>query len=114
MPSFASPELCRFRGDNEVIALTRTIDGVPADITGNTYILTVNKDVNPADTANQVGVEIGTVPVGTDGVIEFQPSGSTEDWPPGAWTYDIQQTSSQGRIKTIAKGVYRVLQDVTK
>lgn len=117
MTSFCpiSLDICRTRGDDRPfsIVLKQLSDGTVIDITGRTYILTVNSEDEPVDDTNQKFQLAGVVAVGTDGRVTFSPDVPARDLVVGEYFFDIQETAT-GTIKTIAKGQWDVLQDITK
>lgn len=90
-------------------------DGATAqDITGWSYILTVNTEKNPADTTNQQFQVTGVIEDAPGGVVGFSPTAVNTDITPGKYWYDIQQTDGAGGIRTIVKDRFIIEQDITK
>ncbi|MDX1526995.1 MAG: hypothetical protein R3337_00120 [Gammaproteobacteria bacterium] len=113
------PELKRYRGDDFVRVLTFKKNGIARDVTGFTFTLTVNSDEDPTTAANQVLQETGVPTDATNGIVSFTPVGDMDALtvtPAGAdYYYDIEEThTASGRKRTIAKGKFKVLQDITK
>ena len=117
-------DLCFTRGDTFVWE-RRIVDEQtppqPRDITGFGFTLTVDSQPNPPDTSTNVFSIVGTVPVGTDGIVRFQ--FSLANWaaytaaigePPNVAFYDLQQTDGASDPRSIRKGKFRVDQDITK
>ncbi len=117
--------LCRKRGDSfadeftirepqtEAQALAGT-PGTPIDITGFSFLLTVDIDPDPTDASNNLFQLTGSITDATGGVVDFSPSAVESDQTPDVYFYDIQQTDGGGKIRTIATGQYEITQDVTK
>jgi len=118
-------ELCRRRGDSfadeftirepqtEAQALAGT-PGTPIDITGFSFILTVDPESDPLTSANNLFALTGNITDATGGVVEFAPSTVQSDQTPDVYFYDIQQTDGGAAIRTIAVGPYEITQDITK
>lgn len=109
-------DFCLSRGDS--VAFTFTLKtGNPAlaiDITGSTFLLTVDPEPNPADAVNNLFQLAGTLTNPTGGVVQFQPTPVDLDQTPGVYFHDVQWTDSSGAIRTIAAGEFEIQQDVTK
>lgn len=112
------------RGDT--FAFTFTIQdsaGAALDLTGNSYVLTVNLEEDPATTANEVFSTAGALLAqsgATLGQVQF--AFTTANWTafdgkataPVTVYCDLQQTDSGGGLRTIAKGPFVVSQDISK
>ncbi len=114
-------ELCRKRGDTAPDKITvldsesTTTPKEPLDITGFSYILTINTERDPDGSVGNELVSIaGAITDAVNGVVEFAFTGPDSDQTPDEYWYDIQQTDAGGRIKTIAKNKYTFFQDITK
>lgn len=104
----------RYRGDTAADSITITYrSGTVIDLTGCTVILTVNSELNPTDTANQVFSLTGTSPDPTNGIVLFYPDSTQADHV-GVYYYDIQLTDSSGYKRTVAKDTYLFIQDISK
>ena len=107
-------EICRKRGDTKTMTFRLKVNGVVQDITDDTFLLTVNRDKEPADTTNQLFQLAGTIVSASGGLFSFQPA---DDQPvdPGSYFYDIQWLEDVANEKlTILAGKYVVEQDITK
>ena len=109
-------DITRKRGDTyaeekEVISATT---GLPMNISGYSFLLTVDPAEKPTDDANNVFQVTGVITDATNGLVEFAPSPAQADRYPGVYFYDIQMTDGDGRIRTIETGKYTVEQDITK
>lgn len=111
----ATIDLCITRGDTTPWTYTvKDAAGVVVDITGFTYLLTVDPSDEPADAVNNLFQLTGTVPVGTDGVVQFGLSLVQSDQTPDQYFYDVQQTDTAAKIRTIVVGGFEFKQDLTK
>lgn len=114
--------IARKRGDtapDKLFILDPESPGNPLDITGFSFILTVNTEQDPDPVGPPiVGTELvsvtGTITDGPNGEVEFPWSAGDADQTPEDYFYDVQQTDTAGRILTIAKERYIIQQDVTK
>lgn len=107
--------ITRYRGDtaSDIINVTDA-NGDAIDVTGYTFYLTVNTERNPTDDSNQLFQITGTIVGSPINTVFFTPSSVQADQTPGRYYYDIQMEDSSGRIKTLQKGTYKFLQDITK
>lgn len=106
--------ITRSRGDTHPFTLViKDAAGDVIDITGRTYKLTVDPSSEPTTADNNLFTLTGVVPVGTDGKVEFEPDATEADQSPDTYFFDVEQTST-GKIRTIAKGPFVFLQDITK
>lgn len=113
--------ICRKRGDTAPDKITvldpesTTNPKAPLDITGFSYVLTVNTERDPDGV---VGTEIaliaGVVTSGPAGTVEFPWTDPLADQTPEVYWYDYQQTDAAGKTKTIAKNQYIFFQDIGK
>lgn len=108
-------DLERKRGDTyaDEIAVTSTITDLPIDITGYSFKLTLDPDKNPIDASGNVYVLTGSIIDAANGIVGFSPSAVEADQL-GTFFYDIEMTDGAGKIRTIEKGKYKYLQDITK
>ena len=115
-------DLCFHRGDTFVWErVYKDENGNVVDITGFSFVLTVDSRANPDDASTNIFQATATVPVGTDGRLLFQ--FSVANWtayttaigdPPNFAFYDMQQTDTSADLRTIRFGKFRVKQDKTK
>lgn len=111
----ASIDLCRTRGDTTLFTLTITDgSGTAINITGYTITLTVDPSDEPSDATGNLFSLVATVTDGPNGVATFELSAAQADQVPGEYFYDIQMLDTSGRIRTITKGSWDVVQDITK
>jgi len=87
--------------------------GALVDLTGASFILTVNEEEDPdADELAEFSL-VGVVAAPLTGVVEFTLSESSADHV-GRFFYDIQMTDVQGYIRTMMRGPFEMRQDITK
>jgi hypothetical protein len=116
MAELVGEVLDRKRGDTapDVVLVLDPETGGPLNITGFEYVLTVNTERNPVDDSAQLVEIVGSLTAPLAGRVEFAWSPTNADQVPGRYWYDIEQTDTAGRVKTIAKNQYRIHQDITK
>lgn len=87
------------------------------NITGYSFLLTVDPSKTPIDSANNIFQVIGEVDedqVNNIGRVSFTPSETDTD-NVGKFYYDIQYIDTQGHKKTFVKGFkFTIGQDITK
>lgn len=108
-------DICISRGDT--VPWTFTIKdsaGTAVDITGFSFLLTVDPSSEPANDTNNLFQLTGTITNAAGGVVQFMMSAVQADQTPGEYFYDLQQTDGGGAIRTLAKGTFEFKQDVTK
>jgi hypothetical protein len=108
--------LCISRGDTQPWTFT-VKEGTPAvakDITGFSYLLTVDPSPEPTGSGNNLFQLSGSLTDPTNGVVQFEMSAAQADQTPNEYYYDLQQTDGAGDIRTIAKGKFTFNQDITK
>ena len=95
--------------------ILRDASQTPIDVTGFTFVLTVDTREEPDDaTTNQFQLT-GVLEDAPNGRISFQPSQPNADLlDPGTYFYDIQQTDGASNIRTISKGQYIILPQITQ
>jgi len=107
--------ICRARGDTFPWTFT-ILDsaGAAVDITGFSFLLTVDPQEDPPDATGNLFQLVGTIPLGTDGVVRFSMTALEADQEPNEYFFDLQMTDGTGKIRTIAKGPFEFHQDITK
>lgn len=103
------------RGDTRPI-LFQLFDpgtGEPEDITGYSFLLTVDTLQNPPDATTQVVQLTGAIVTAVSGIFAFTPTALESDLL-GAHYYDLQVTDDLGGIDTVEKGRISFRQDITK
>ena len=108
--------LCISRGDTTPWTFTiKTCTPLAVvNITGFSYLLTVDPSDEPADSVNNLFQLEGTITDGPNGIVQFKLSVSNANQTPNVYFYDLQQTDGAGKIRTIAKGQFEFQQDTTK
>lgn len=114
-------EICWGRGDTDAKIFTITDDATPAvalDVSTWSFTLTVNTVKDP-DTVGPIGVEqfavVGAfVTDGTDGKVSFTPAPGDTDIAPAKYFYDIERQIAAASVKTLVKGVSKIIQDISK
>lgn len=110
-------DICVARGDSPVMTfqITDPSDGSVVDITGFTFVLTVDPEPFPADAVNNLfQVTAGPIVGGTTGQVQMQPTTVNTNQPASAYFYDLQMTTLTPSIRTILRGQFQIQQDVTK
>ena len=100
-----------YRGDRIDWPYTYKVGGVATDITGYTFLFTVNSEKEPDDTSGQIFQSEATIIDAGTGALSLL---LTTEIDPGDYFYDIQVTKDNGNVKTLEKGSFKVLQDITK
>jgi hypothetical protein len=107
------------RGDSYPIPikLTDSITGLPLNLTGYTFVMTVDSKENPADDTTQLFQVAGIIADPTTGIVSFQPTEVNTDLTPRPLTkpywYEIEYTTLSTR-RTIAKYKLAIVQDLAK
>jgi hypothetical protein len=110
----------RKRGDtapDKITIMDFDNPGSPLDITGFAYLFTINsvKDPDPSIPYGDEKLQlIGTIPLGTDGIVLFNWNTTNANQEPRQYWYDVQQIDLSGTVKTIVKNTYTFYQDVSK
>lgn len=105
--------ICRKRGDTFPIEITVSDvnTGLPLDITGNTFTLSVSPENAPA-VANYTFQSTGSILVAVDGTVSFAISAANAD-NVGIFYFDVEMVA--GTFKTtIMGGTFEFNQDITK
>lgn len=107
--------ITRFRGDTVADQFTvKDAAGVVVNITGFSFIMTVNTLKAPPDVSTQLFSVAGVITNPTGGVVEFRPTVANASQLPGKYYFDIQMTDAGGKIQTLCVGSYTFKQDITK
>jgi len=123
-----SSQICYVRGDTKAIRIkVEVLDDTvspqlqPLDINGYSFTLTVNTEQDPVAGSPGNGTQLlsiaGTVGSPTSaGIVDFSPALIDSDALPAPETlyYDIQMTDVPGVKRTIAKGEFETIMDITK
>lgn len=106
-----------YRGDSYPLELTvkdaNTKEVI--DITGYSFILTIDTLKEPPDNTTKVFSVNGVLNVDpTTGKVSFTPTALNTAIDTGSYYYDVQMTDASIHIRTIAKNKWKILQDITK
>jgi hypothetical protein len=114
--SYVSKDLSPLiRGDDWTIKLEIQSDGVPLDISGYKFYLTLKANIDDADPgALQVSV---VTPTNAESVLGISYIIATDVETSGldalSYHYDIQQIDTSGHVQTLQLGKVKVIKDVT-
>lgn len=105
----------RKRGDSyaDEFTITYKETGVPVNLAGCTFLLSLDTLASPPDGTTQVYQLTGVVSDPTKGVVGFSPTTTQAD-KVGYYYFDVQMTDATGAVRTIASGRYVYKQDITK
>lgn len=107
--------IIRYRGDTVADEFTiKDANGVVVNITGFSFIMSVNSLRAPPDISTQLFTTPGVLTNPTAGVVEFRPTVLQATQAPGKYYFDVQMTDAGGKIQTLAVGTYTFKQDITK
>ena len=108
-------DICISRGDTVPWTFTiKDSSGTAVDITGFSFLLTVDPSDEPADALSNLFQLTGTITDAVNGVVQFQMSAGQADQTPAVYYYDLQMTDGLAAIRTVAKGEFEFKQDITK
>lgn len=108
-------DLSIHRGDTKPWRYTvKDSAGAAVDITGYTFLLTVDPSDEPANSDNNLFQLTGTIIDGPAGIVEFGMSAVQADQTPSVYYYDVQMTDGAAKLHTIIKGKFTFKQDITK
>lgn len=105
----------RKRGDTyaDEFIIKSKATGLPINITGYTFTLTVDPAKDPVDATNNLFTLTGTIIDAVAGRVEFAPTTVQADHV-GQYYYDVQMIDGSGRKRTIVLAKYKLVQDITK
>lgn len=105
----------RKRGDDyaDVFTLSSKKTKLPINITGYSFLLTVDPDKAPVDSTNNLFKLTGEIIDAAGGKVGFAPTAVQADRI-GSFYYDVQMIDASGKKRTIAEGKYKFIQDITK
>ena len=108
-------DLSMVRGDDKTINLTFQENGSALNISGGTVFLTIKNKYEDSDTNAIYVTENSTHTVAISGTSSVTiNSGSSINFTPGDFKYDIQYKAGGGTISTPARGKFTVYPDVTR
>lgn len=118
MASFCPKDepICVVRGDSPIVPIKITDSaGVIIDITGYSFVLTVDPSPVPAnDTNNLFQVAISALVDGTSGIVQVPLSSANTDQTPNFYFYDFQVVTTALSKRTLLSGTFEIKQDITK
>ncbi len=108
-----------YRADSYPIEITvKDKDtGLGIDLTGYSFILSIDSRKEPTDATTLLFAVVGVVDadqVANAGKVAFTPSIVNTSIDPGKYFYDVQMTDGSGHVRTIKKEKWNLLQDITK
>ncbi len=109
-------DITRKRGDtyaNQIKVMSKS-SNTAVDITGYSFVMTVDPSNAPTSSANNLFQITGVIDDATGGLVSFAPSALQADQTVGRYYYDIQMTDNSGAVRTIQTGAYIFEQDITK
>ena len=107
--------LCRTRGDTfpHTFALKDSA-GSAIDITGFTFLMTVDPSEEPTDATGNLFQLTGVITNAAGGLFQFAPTTVQANQTPNEYYYDVQMVDGSGALRTILKSTYTFTQDITK
>jgi hypothetical protein len=107
--------ITQYRGDSWpfIITLRDKLTGDPLPITGYTFILTVDRKLNPTDETTKLFSVAGTIVDPDAGTVRFFPSAANHATT-GKFFYDVQMSYGASQKKTVVKDSYNIEQDISK
>ena len=109
-------DVCISRGDTTPFTFTIK-DGTPPaaiDITGFSYVLTVDPSDEPSGAGNNRFALTGTLTFPLVGIVSFEMNATQADQTPDTYFFDLQQTDGAGKLRTVVKGEFEFKQDISK
>lgn len=106
-----------YRGDTlKYNIILKDKDGIPVDLTGSTFWLTMKSDPTMDDTSAEIQKSVSTHIDAVNGKTAIViPSTETDVLEPASTLYyDIQWVTSSGEVTTIISGKVKVLRDITR
>lgn len=106
--------ITRYRGDTAPISGNAFINGVALDISGCSFVLTVDPSKTPADATANLFSTTGSIVDALTGELEFPLTDEQADQTPGTYYFDIQLVDGAGKKRTITLDKYIIKQDISK
>ena len=108
-------DITRKRGDTyaDKFIIVSEEGSIVVDITGHTFLLTVDPAEAPTGSGNNIFQLTGTITDAVAGEVKFAPNASQSN-NVGNYFYDLEMTDGSSKIRTIDAGRYTMLQDITK
>ena len=111
------PAITMHRGDsfNIVFTLKDAATGLPLNLTGSTFLLTVDRKQNPVDNNTRLFQVTGSLDHDpTNGRVTFKPL-TSHTTVAGSFYYDVQMsTVATTQVRTVVKDTFTIVQDITK
>jgi hypothetical protein len=108
-------DICITRGDTAAWTFSiKDSAGAAVNITGFSFLLTVDPEADPLNATNNLFQLTGTITNGPGGIVEFSMSALQADQTPAVYYFDLQMTDLATKIRTVAKGKFEFKQDITK
>ncbi len=110
-----SSTICWARGDSSSREFqVKDGDGIAINITGFSFIMTIDSRKNPDDAlTNQFSIT-GAISDAVNGKVTFSPTAVNTDIPIDLYYYDVQMTDGIGEISTLIKALVEIVQDISK
>lgn len=107
--------IVRKRGDtySDVYTLKSKSTKSAINITGYSFILTLDPHQNPIDASNNVYQIVGIITDVINGIVSFSPTDAQVNLI-GEYFYDVQMIDGASKKRTIDSGTYIFTQDITK
>jgi hypothetical protein len=108
-------DITRKRGDTyaDEFTITYKSTGLPVNLTGYTFVLTVDSSKAPVDESTKQYSVVGEIIDAINGRVGFAPS-SIQANRVGSFFFDAQWIDPLGRIRTFDAGKYVYTQDISK
>lgn len=109
-------DISRTKGDTYADEYTiKDSAGVAIDVTGFSFLFSVDPAPNPTDDSTRLFQIAGTLVDAANGRISFAPTSMQADLlEPSVYFYDIQQIDGASAVRTIAKGVFTITAQITQ
>ena len=105
--------ITRRRGDTRPDEITVLVNGAAVDITGCSFIMTLDPAKAPLDATKNLHSLAGTIVDAPTGRVQFKPSAAQADHV-GKFYYDVQMIDASGSYITLGLDRYVFTQDITK
>jgi hypothetical protein len=105
--------ITRRRGDTKPDEITVRVNGAAIDITGCSFIMTLDPEKAPLSAANNLYSLPGTIVDAAAGRVQFPITAEQADRI-GKFYYDVQMTDAFGNLITLGLDRYVFTQDITK
>lgn len=106
--------LCFTQEDAFPFQFTLLQDGSAIDLTGSTFLLTVDPEEFPSGSGGNLFQLSENNTPGVSGIVEFLPTQVNMDQTPSTYFYDIQWTDASGNVRTVIRGEFQIQGQVTQ